>query len=231
MRGEGNKRRTAAAFAAVCLTGLAVVAMAMATIGVYVNNFANHDAAGQILSAGGSHCERQWNKNTETFGVTVKRGPSLCGYRPPVTSDGDHPDQILEVKGRITRQTAKSVRDGAYVGLSVRNSASTGYELRVFPKGKRFSLKRNPDNGAFPVNGTAGAIKGINEKNRLQLRAVGNRVRAFVNGHNVAGATDPSPGDVSGRKLEMLAGNTKHSKRDVIAVLDELKLSCPASGC
>ena len=165
MRGEGNKRRTAAAFAGACLATLVAVATATATIGVYVNNFANREAAKQILSAGGTHCERQWNKKTQTFGVTVKRGPALCGYRPPVTSDGDQPDQILEAQARVTRRTPKSVRHDAYVGLSVRNSASAGYELRVFPKGKRFSVKRNPDNGAFPVNGTAGGIRGINERN------------------------------------------------------------------
>jgi hypothetical protein len=231
VRGEGNKRRTAAAFAGACLATLVAVATATATIGVYVNNFANREAAKQILSAGGTHCERQWNKKTQTFGVTVKRGPALCGYRPPVTSDGDQPDQILEAQARVTRHTPKSVRHDAYVGLSVRNSASAGYELRVFPKGKRFSVKRNPDNGAFPVNGTAGGIRGINERNTLRLRAIGKHVKAFVNGHRIADVTDPSPGDVGGRKLEMLAGSTAHSKRDVIAVFDELHLGCPDSGC
>jgi len=195
VRGEGNKRRIAAAFAAVCLAGLVVVAMAMATVTIYVNNFANREEAGQMQSAGGTHCERNWNKRTHTFGVTVKRGPSLCGYRPPITSDGQRPNQIAAVEGRITRHTARSVRDGAYVGLSVRSSKSTGYELRVFPKGKRFSLKRNPDNAAFPVNGTANAIKGINSTNQMVLRAVGGRVRAIVYGHNVVVADVTSPGE------------------------------------
>lgn len=231
MRWEASKRRTATALAAACLTGLAVAGAALGAIVVYTNNFQNKSAAHEIQSAGGKHCDREWRNATATFLVTVKRGPEACGYRPAVQSDGHRPDYDFKARARVLKDTRKSVRDSAYVAVSVRNSPSSGYELRVFPKGKRFSLKRDPSGGPFPEGGTSNAIKRINQSNVLELRAFGNRVKAFVNRTKVAEVTDPNPREVGGRRVAFLAGDTERSKRDVLAIFDSLRLSCPRGGC
>jgi hypothetical protein len=44
----------------------------------------------------------------------------------------------------------------------------------------------------------------------------------------VAEVTDSNAGQVGGRKLEVLVGNKRSTKKDVVASLDNLKLQVPS---
>jgi len=48
-----------------------------------------------------------------------------------------------------------------------------------------------------------------------------------VNSKRVAQVTDSNPGQVDGRRLEVLVGNKRRTHKDVVASLDNLKLQVP----
>ena len=64
------------------------------------------------------------------------------------------------------------------------------YELRVFPKGREFALRREPGGGGFPATGSDPEIGRIGELNRLRLTVIGSNVKAHVNGKKVADVND-----------------------------------------
>ena len=77
------------------------------------------------------------------------------------------------------------------------------------------------------MTGRSSAIKGFNKPNVLELKAVGSKVTARVNGTKVAKADDSNAAQVGGRKLEIAVGHGKRSGRTVSATMDDLKLQVP----
>ena len=231
MPSRANKRRSAGAFAAVCVIGLLAATIGFAEVAVYGNHFRTRDDVSQLASVGGKKCHHNWRKESETLFVVVERGPHACNIRPPVKSDGDQPNDIWRARLKITRDTPKALRDDAYVALEVRSGPDSGYQLRVFPKDDRWRLLRTPAGGGFPQNGTDHAIKGVNDFNELELRAIGDKIKALANGHVLTDVTDGSPGEVSGRRLAAIIGVSKETDREVFGVLDDLVLACRQSGC
>jgi hypothetical protein len=224
-----HTRRTGAALVAALVAVLALAAVAAASFTVYRNGFANHHSASELSHAEGDHCEKAWRDRAKAIRVVVKRGQESCGYRPPVEADADLPDQTFEAKMKILRNTPKSTRENAFIGLAVRSGGGNGYEFRVFPKGKVFELRRHPAGGGsdFPATGTNADIRGLDDSNALRLKVSGAVVKAYVNGTKVAEATDTNPAEVGGRKLEVIVGNTKDTKKDVFGVFDDLRVSVP----
>lgn len=227
MRGARDKRRPVALAALIAALALALAATAFAIVTVYRNNLGTRNAAHELESARGQHCDRRWRDRREDVIVTVKRGSDACGYRPPVEGDSDQSDHSFLVRFKVLRETARSARDNAWVGLAVRSGGDSGYELRVFPRGGSYVIRRSPDGPGFPQSGTDAAIKGIEKRNRLELRAFDDVISAFVNGTKVDEVTDASPGQVGGRRLELIVGNTSSGARDVVATFDELAVSVP----
>jgi ribosomal protein S8E len=217
-----------ALLAAVLAVGLGTAA-ALAGVTVYKNNFSGKAEAKELEHAEGKHCDKRWRKKAKSLRVAVMRGPEVCGYRPPVEGDSDRPDHDFQAKAKLLRRTPKSTRRGAYLAIAVRVGKNAGYELRAFPKKHKFALRRSPSGGGggFPADGTSSAIKGVNKRNVLRLRAVGDKVTARVNGTKVAEVTDSNPGKVDGRKLEVAVGHKKNSRKPVLATLDDLKLQVP----
>jgi hypothetical protein len=215
------------------LTALAALAIAaaaaLAGITVYKNNFSSKGEAREIRHAEGKHCDRSWRKKAESVRVDVKRGPDLCGYRPPVQGDTAGPDLDIQAKEKILRVTPRRLRDGAYLMLDVRGSKTTGYQLRVFPKKHKFQLIRMPAGGGsdFPAKGTSTAIAGVKKANVLRLSAVGNKVTARANGKKLAQVNDSNSAEVSGRTLELGIGGARSSHKQVSGTLDDLKVQVP----
>lgn len=227
----GTHRRTSSALALLATAlalGLAAAA-ALATVTVYKNNFSGKPEARELEHVEGSSCDKSWRRSAENLLVKVKKGPEVCGYQPPVEGDSDQPDHDWQAKAKLLNDTPKGVRDGAYLAVAVRVGKDAGYELRVFPTTKKYELRRSPSGGGgpFPATGTGPAIKGINKANALRLKAKGATVTALANGTQLAQETDPNPGDVGGRKLEVAIGHTKNSGKPVLAVLDDLALRVP----
>jgi len=220
--------RSLALLAALGIAGI-VAATALAAVTVYKNDFSNKHEVHELRPAEGRHCSRKWRHKSETIRVSVKEGPGVCGYRPPVEGDTARPDHDFRANFRLLKDTPKALRDSAYLAIAVRSDKDSGYELRVFPSRHRFQLIRRPSGGGsdFPVKGSKSAIKDVGKPNVLRLAAVGDHVTAKVNGKRVARVTDSKPAGVNGRKLEVAVGNNKRSDREVLATLDNLKLQVP----
>lgn len=211
------------------LLALAFGATALAAVVVYKNNFAGKAGHRDVTftGKGPKACERRWAKDKKRMAVTVKKAPKACHYGPPVRSTSPKPDHEFQVAGRITKKTRSSLRPNAYIAALVRVSENEHYELRAFAQGKRFELLRRPDGPGFPVQGTNEALKGAGGLNRLRLQAFGNRIRAWVNGAQVANVDDANSNQVQGKRLEFAVGNQGDSRRDTFGVIEQLKLSVP----
>lgn len=227
-----QRPHTQIALTALAVAGVvgALAAAAIADVTVYKSNFSTRAEVDELKKAGGKKCKRKFvnKKKGSSMRAVVKEGPSTCSFRPPVQGDGALPDHAFRVDAKLGKATAKSVRKAAFLGVSARaGGGGVGYELRVFPKGRRFELSRGPSGAGFPLSGRTKKIKGINKRNSLRLFVNGSQVRAVVNGDELAQVSDPDPGQVSGTKLRFSVGHDRSTKKDVVAVFKKVKVAVP----
>lgn len=225
-------RTRRARFATLALAAVAAAlaaATAFAGVTVYKNNFSSKREAKELRHAEGKKCEKNWRKKGKSIAVKAKRGPMVCGYRPPVEGDGPAPDHSIQVQEKLLKETPKSVRDRAYLGLGVRSGKNGGYELWVFPSKEKFKLARRAGKGppTFLAKGNSKAIKGPDKPNVMSLKAVGSKLIAKVNGKRVAKTTDRNASGVKGRKLEAMLGYKKRRSKPAVATFDNVKVQVP----
>ena len=223
--GARIRKRLPAALALAGAGACAAAAVAFGIVSVYTNDFSTAGKGHQLSGAQGSHCDKTVKNGS--LKVTVKQGPEVCGYQLPVEGESRQPDHDLQARMKLLSLTPKKLRKNAYVGLEVRAGGGSDYELRIFPKGHRYVIKRTPGGSGFPVSGQDGAIKPIDKLNTLRLQAFGHVVKAWVNGAKIADVADSSPTDVRGRRLELVVSNGKKTDKDVIARADDVRLSVP----
>ena len=228
MRTPTRLKIALSAVIALALTGaLAAVALG---VSVYTNDFSSQAEYDQVVrSGGGKSCDRVYREEQNAMLVTVKKGPLACGFRVPVEGDSELPNHAIGVESKLLSSTAKSVRDGAFIEVTLRaGGGGVGYTLRVFPARGKFELRRGPAGGEFPVRGKDDAIKGVNERNNVSLVARGAQVSASVNGKEVASVQDSNPGQVTGRKVRLAVGGQKSSSKDVAVVIRRLSVGVPS---
>jgi hypothetical protein len=199
-------------------------------VSVYSNDFSNEAEYDQIVrSGGGKSCDKVYRSKQNAMLVTVKKGPLTCGFRVPVVGDSELPNHAIGVESKLLSSTPKSVRDGAFVEVTLRaGGGGVGYTLRVFPARKKFELRRGPGgSGDFPVKGKEKAINGVNERNNISLVARGAQISASVNGKEVASVQDSNPGQVTGRKVRLAVGGKKSSSDDVALIVRSLSVGVP----
>lgn len=224
-----SRRRQAITVLALALVA-SVAALAFADVVVYKNSFSSKAAVKDVKKVGGKKCKRKFvskGKKRKFMRATRTTGPGACTLIPPVQGDDVRPAYTLRVVGKLAKRTPKPARKGGYLAAAVRVGSEDRYELRVFPKGRRFELLRSPNGERFPVRGRSGAIGGIGKKNKLSVSSTGTVIRAVVNGDEVARVSDPDSGDVSGRRLHFAVGNTARTGKSTIAVFQKLKVSVP----
>jgi hypothetical protein len=221
-----TRSAVAVASAALLTAGLG---SAIAAVTVYDNNFSSRAEFKQIIkSGGGKRCDRSFRKKGKSMRAAVKRSPTTCSFRPPVQGDNELPNHDVRVDGKILKRTEKRLRGGAFVELTVRaGGGGVGYALRVFPHKQRFELSRGPEGSEFPVRGKSNAIKRVNKRNQLRLVASGATVTAFVNGKELAKATDGNPGQVTGTKLRFALGSQKQKQGKVAATFKKVAVTVP----
>jgi hypothetical protein len=224
---HGRRSRFRLLLALLALALLGVTAVALASVTVYKNNFSTKAKFGQIERGHGKHCDRNYRKGKAVLRVVVKRGPESCSLTPPVAGDNEQPDHIFQLEAKVLSSTPKQARKKSFLMAAVRVGGGGRYALRVFPKTHKFELTRQPSAGGFPVEGTNGDIEGIGKRNTLRIQAIGNQIKALVNGTNVASVTDPNPGELSGVRLEFGAGNNASTRKKTQATFDNLKLAVP----
>lgn len=225
-----RNRRTTTTLAVTAALALGLAGAASAGVIVYDNDFSSRSEVRELAKSGGKRCARGHRKKGKAMVAKVKRGPTTCSFRVPVQGDGELPDHDARVDGKVLKRTPKQVRGASLLEVSVRaGGGGVGYTLRVFPKKRRFELVRGPEGGGqdFPARGKHQRIKPVNKRNRLRLVAAGATVRAFVNGTQVARATDENPGQVSGRKIRFGVGNRKSSAKPVSAAFKRVSVGIP----
>jgi hypothetical protein len=202
---------------------LALVAGAQAVIYVYSNGFSAREDVREITrKGGGAKCDKSFHRKAGSMGVSTE-GKRLCEYSPPVAGDGNQPNHVFMAKGRVLKGTPKALRDDAYLAIKVRAGHGRGYELQVRPKAGRFKLVRSPSGGGVEESGKSSAINKIGKLNTLRLEVKNARVKAFVNGKQVAGGVDSNPEQIDGRKLTFGIGSRKDGHRPVVGSFDRIR--------
>jgi hypothetical protein len=214
--------------ATIALAVLASTGIATATVVVYNSAFKSKTEFRAVQKfEGGKPCRKFW-RGKKTFGIEVKKGPLQCDFRTPVTGDSKEPDHEIEGSAAVLKSTAKRVRRDAYVGVALRADESSRYELRVFPHRQEWELRRRPNGQGFPLEGVEQSIGGIGKRNKLKLRAFGDRVTAIVNKATVVDQVrDPDAGDLNGRKTLLLGGSAARSGKEAQAYFRNIRIRVP----
>jgi hypothetical protein len=214
----------------IALTALVLLgagAIALASVTVYSNDFSSKHEFGEIERGHGKHCDRNYRAGKEVLRAVVTRSPETCSLMPPVFGDAPQPDHIFQFQGKILTSTPKKYREKAFLLAAVRVGGGGRYELRVFPKTHKFQLSRRPNAAGFPVEGMSADIEGIGKRNKLRIQAIGDQVRALVNGTNVGSVVDPNPGQLEGTKMEMGVGNKRSGHKKTEATFDRVRVEVP----
>jgi hypothetical protein len=213
-------------FTSTLVAALIAAAVASAGISIFKTSFSSRSEYGSIerLSGASKTCKRSW-RGKKSLGVTVKGGEANCALSTPVEGDGTKPNQIVKAVAVVTKGTDKKIRKETYVGVAVRADRKGDYEVRIFPKSRRFQLVKS---GAVLEQGRDKSIEGLDEKNRIEISAIGNAVTAKANGKTLAKFGDKDSSQVKGRKTAVVYGSTKRSKKaQGIGFFDKLKVQVP----
>lgn len=205
---------------------LAVATMASAAVSVFKTSFSTRSEYGSIqrLSGAPKSCKRSW-RGKRSLGVTVKGGEADCSLSTPVEGDASKPNQIVKAVAVVSKETDKKIRKDTYVGVAVRADSRGDYELRIFPKARRWQLVKS---GEVLEENREKSIESLDGKNRLEISAIGNAITAKVNGKRLVEFGDKDSSQVKGRKTAVVFGNRKRSKKaEGIAYFDKLKVQLP----
>lgn len=208
----------------VLIAALVAVGSAAAAVAVYKNGFNSRSDFGAVHKLGGGQCGKSW-KGKKQLGFVVKSGNQQCLLATPVEGDSKQPDHTIQAVGKVGKNTNKKIRSSVYVGVALRANARTAYEVRIFPKGRRWQLIKS---GNQIEGGREKAIKKLGADNRIRLSTDGSTVAARVNGAALATFKDRSPEEVSGRKTAVSFGNAKKSKKDGLGTFSKIKVLVPS---
>ena len=109
----------------------------------------------------------------------------------------------------MTKDTDKKTRDDTYVGAAVRAEPRGGYELRVFPKPRRFQLLKS---GEVLEEDREKNIAGLDEEEQLQISVIGTPSRQGQR-QGLAEFKDKNAEQVKGRKTAMTFGAERTRRR------------------
>ncbi len=210
----------------IAAISLALAGSAVASVLIYKNGFGSKSDFKRIGKlAGGKACKKSY-KGGKTFEGHVKKGGKECLFTTPVEGDTNQPNYTIQAEGKVMKKTDKRIRSKVYVGVAARANARSAYEVRVFPKGRTYSLLKN---GEELSSGKNTAINALDEKNRIRLSVDDGSVTARVNGKPLASFDDKSPGEVRGRKAVVAFGSEGRSKKkEGFVRIDRIKVFVPS---
>jgi hypothetical protein len=239
-----------ALLAALGLLGGGVIAAQAAPIPVAQYTFATQAdvAAFQVASSGGK-CTRKW-RNQMMLGVTLGNGANACVLRTSVVADSSDlaPDQIISAVVTPGKGGTPKLRSKAYQGVSVRQSDTAGYELRVLSSAQKWQVFRDPKGTVGPALLAAGSGKfiktGAKKKKTGDKQSAGNAnniaLRAFdfggtqtnlvatINGRNVVSTTDSGTDQPDGRRSAITAGvKGTGAGTGIVGIFDDVTVQVP----
>jgi hypothetical protein len=224
-------------FAATLLAALAVAALACAVaggtmIGVYRNSMESLAQRSQLVKLSGANCARAGANGA--MRVTLGKKTAACSFRTPVLGR----DLEIAATERLLSGTPENLQRKAFLGLELRAGDGFKYQLLVFPRQKKAQLVKVFGEGSkyLAVAKNEKAVMGINEANKLRLRAVNvtsgpdkgqARLFAYVGKTLVGEAKDDGAGDLSGRNSTVVVGTIKNGN-GVVASVDDVVVRVPS---
>jgi hypothetical protein len=215
------------------LATCAVLAVSAAThaapIPVAQYTFQAKGDVGAFQNGSAGKCARKWRqmaakprgkKGDKSKGgamaVTLGSGTNACVLRTSVVADSSDllPDQAVTATARLGGGGSAKLQKKAYQGVTVRQSDTAGYELRVLPgagKWQFFRDPKGPDSTVLLTSGSAKFIRSGRKPNNLALRAfdfggTDTTLLAAVNGRNVVSTTDSGTDQPDGRRNGVTVG-------------------------
>jgi len=224
-------------FAATFLVALAVAALACAVaggamIGVYRNSLESLAQRSQLVKLSGRNCARAGANGA--MRVTLGKKTAACSFRTPVLGR----DLEIAATERLLSGTPENLQRKAFLGLELRAGEGFKYQLLVFPRQKKAQLVKVSGEGSkyLAIAKNEKAVMGINEANKLRLRAVNvtsgpdkgqARLFAYVGNTLVGEAKDDAAGDLSGRNSTVVVGTIKNGN-GVVASVDDVVVRVPS---
>src|SRR3954452_4828993 len=225
--------RFSATFLAALAAGLLVCAVAgAAMIGIYRNGMESLAQRSQLVKLSGKTCGRAGAGGA--MRITIGKATSSCSYRTPVLGR----DLEIAATERLLSGTPSALQKKAYLGLELRAGGGAKYALLVFPGQRKAQLIKVTKEGTeyLAIAKNAKAVGGINEANKLRLRAVNvtsgpekgqARLFGYVGSTLVGEAEDEGAGELSGRASAVVAGTIKNGN-GIVASVDDLVVRVPS---
>jgi hypothetical protein len=227
------KLRLSAAFATALLVGLLSCAVAgAAMIGIYRNPMESLAQRKQMVKLSGRSCARAGVGGA--MRITIGKKTSACSFRTPVLGR----DLEIAATERLLSGTPAPLQKKAFLGLELRAGGGAKYQLLVFPRQRKAQLIKvtKSETKYLHIQKNETAIVGVNEPNKLRLRAVTvtsgpergeARLFAYVGSTLVAEAVDDGAGDLTGRASSVIVGTVKNGN-GVIASVDDVVVRLPS---
>lgn len=221
---------TLAAALAVGLLACAVAAGAM--IGIYRNSMETLGQRSQLVKLSGRNCTRVGAGGA--MKVTLGKMTSACSFRTPVLGR----DLEIAATERLLSGTPTALQRKAFLGLELRAGAGAKYQLLVFPLQRKAQLIKLTGEGTkyLAVAKNQAAVKGINQANKLRLRATNvtsgpekgqARLFAYIGQTLVGEAVDDGAGDLTGRASAVTVGTIKNGN-GIVASVDDVVVRVPS---
>jgi hypothetical protein len=227
------KRSFAATLLAALAVGLLTCAVAgAAMIGIYRNNMASLAQRSQLVKLSGRSCDRAGVGGA--MRIVIGKKTSACSFRTPVLGR----DLEIAATERLLSGTPVNLQRKAFLGLELRAGAGAKYQLLVFPRQRKAQLIKVTSEGSkyLAVAKNEKAVLGVNEANKLRLRAVNvtsgpdkgkAHLFAYVGGALVGEATDAAAGDLTGRASAVTVGTIKNGN-GIVASVDDVVIRVPS---
>lgn len=227
------KLRFSSAFLAALVAGLLACAVAgAAMIGIYRNGMESLAQRSQLVKLSGKSCARAGAGGA--MRITIGKATSSCSYRTPVLGR----DLEIAATERLLSGTPTALQRKAYLGLMLRAGGGAKYALLVFPRQKKAQLIKVTNEGTkyLAIAKNEKAVVGINEANKLRLRAVNvtsgpekgqARLFAYVGSKLIGEAKDEGAGDLTGRASAVVVGTVKNGN-GIIASVDDVVVRVPS---
>jgi hypothetical protein len=227
------KFRLPAVFVAALAVGLLCCAVAgAAMIGIYRNGMESLAQRSQLVKLSGKSCARAGVSGA--MRVTIGKATSSCSYRTPVLGR----DLEIAATERLLSGTPTALQRKAYLGLELRAGGGAKYALLVFPRQRKAQLIKVTSAGTkyLAVAKNEKAVVGINEANKLRLRAVNvtsgpekgqAKLFAYVGSKLVGEAKDDGAGDLTGRASAVVVGTIKNGN-GIVASVDDVVIRVPS---
>ena len=228
-------RRFAITFLATAVACLATAgaALAVKAIAIYANNMGTTAKRAQVVKISGSNCDR--GGSPIALRVTVGRRTDECIYRTPVVGR----DVEIFATARLLSGTPRAIRKRTFLALNLRNGGGGKYQLAVFPRQRKFQLRKDLPDGTrkfLAVGKRIKRIHGINKANKMRLRAFNLertrdkddcRLLVYIGDKRLAVVTDDHAGPLRGRFASMSVGSSKNDA-GAVASFDDVLVRVPS---